>query len=111
MVGKPLTLWFISQGATVSIVNSKTKDFPFFSENADIIVSGVGKPNLITGKMIKKGAVLIDAGTSIESGKLKGDIDFASVKNKAGYIAPVPGGVGPMTIACLINNLLKLNNK
>jgi len=111
LVGKPLTLWLVSQGATVSTVNSKTKDIHFFSKNADIIISGVGKPNLITGKMIKKGVVLIDAGTSIESGKLKGDIDFVSVKNKAGYVAPVPGGVGPMTIACLINNLLKLNNK
>jgi len=109
LVGKPLTLWFVSQGATVSIVNSKTKDIPFFSKNADIIISGVGKPNLIMGKTIKEGVVLVDAGTSIESGKLKGDVDFASVKNKTGYIAPVPGGVGPMTIACLINNLLKLN--
>ena len=73
------------------------------------MISGTGKPNLITGKMIKKGAVLVDAGTCQQGDKLMGDIDIKSVSQKAGYIAPVPGGVGPMTVASLLQNLVKLN--
>ncbi len=111
LVGKPLTIWLMNQGATVSIANSKTEDLSLFSKNADILISGVGKPNLINGNMIKKGAVIIDAGTTIEGGTLRGDIDLDSVKKVASYIAPVPGGIGPMTVACLIKNLLDLNKK
>lgn len=111
LVGKPLVVWLMREGATVSAANSKTKDVSLFSKKADIIISGVGKPGLITRTMLKKGVVLLDAGTTIEGGTLKGDIDFESVKNIASFIAPVPGGIGPMTVACLIRNLIDLNNK
>lgn len=108
LVGKPLMIWFSQEKAAVTVINKETKNLSFFTKNADIIISGVGKPNLINGKMIKKGAVVIDAGTTSESGKLRGDIDFKSVSKKASYITPVPGGVGPMTVACLIENLVIL---
>lgn len=109
LVGKPLFLWFLQKEATVSVLNKSTKDIMSFTRNADIIISGVGKPNLITGEIIKKRAVVIDAGTSYKKGKLTGDIDFKSVSKKAGYLTPVPGGVGPLTVACLLENVVKLN--
>lgn len=108
LTGKPLTLWFLQKKATVSVLNEFTKDTPFFTKNADILVSGVGKPNLITGKILKKGVIVIDAGTSYKKGKLVGDVDFESVSKKASYLTPVPGGVGPLTVACLLENLVKL---
>jgi len=110
LVGLPTALWATHQGASVSMVQKGTKNTSRIISKADIIISGVGKPGLITGKMIKKGAVVIDAGTSVEGGSMKGDIDFKSVSKKAGYITPVPGGVGPLTVACLFKNLFLLND-
>lgn len=109
LVGFPLALQLLKEKATVSILNEFSKDTPSFTKKADILISAVGKPNLIKGNMVKNGAIIIDAGSSIEGGKSSGDIDFKSVSKKASYITPVPGGVGPMTVACLLKNLLKLN--
>ncbi len=113
LIGRPSTLWLLKEKATVLVIDKFTKDISFFTKKADIIISGVGKANLITGKMVKKGVVVIDAGTLLERGKgtLVGDIDFKTVSKKANYITPVPGGVGPMTVACLLENLVKLNKK
>ena len=108
LVGKPVNLWFISQRATVIIANSKTKDLKGFISKADIIVSSAGKPGLITGDLIKKGTVIFDAAVVSEDGKLKGDCDFDSVKDKVGFITPVPGGIGPLCVAFLFKNLFKL---
>lgn len=109
LVGLPLTLQLLREKATVTVLNEFTKDITFFTKKADILISGVGKPHLICDKMIKKGVVAIDAGTSMEKGKLVGDIDFQSVSKKASYITPVPGGLGPMTVACLLENLVKVS--
>lgn len=111
LVGFPLAVWLGRKKATVSVVNKLTKDISSFTGNADILISGAGKPNLITEDMVKKGVVIIDAGTSFNKRKLVGDVDFESVSKKASYITPVPGGVGPMTVACLLENLVKLNTK
>lgn len=109
LVGKPLAVYFLKEGATVSVLNEHTKDISFFTKKADILISGVGKANLITGVMVKKGAIVIDAGASFVESKVAGDVDFKSVAKKASFISPVPGGVGPLTVACLLENLLKLN--
>jgi len=111
LVGKPLMIWFSREGAVVTVVDKNTRNPEYFTKKADILISGVGRPNLITGEMIKKGAVVIDAGTSSEKGKIKGDVDFKSVSKKASYITPVPGGVGPMTVACLLKNLVILHKE
>lgn len=108
LVGFPLALQLLRGKATVSVLNEFTKDTPSFTKKADILISAVGKPNLIKDKMVKKGVIVIDAGSSFYGGKLVGDIDFKSVSEKASYITPVPGGVGPMTVACLIENLIKI---
>ncbi|MEA2092664.1 MAG: bifunctional 5,10-methylenetetrahydrofolate dehydrogenase/5,10-methenyltetrahydrofolate cyclohydrolase [Patescibacteria group bacterium] len=109
LVGKPLTVFFMENKNTVSVLNSKTKDIRYFIRRADIVVSGVGVPNLIKGDMIKDGAVVIDAGTSTEEGVLVGDVDIESVREKASLLSPVPGGVGPLTVYHLAENLVKLN--
>jgi len=111
LVGFPLAIQLLKEKATVSALNEFTKDAPFFTKKADILISGVGKPNLIKGNVIKKGVVVIDAGTSMKNNRLVGDIDFKSVSKKASFITPVPGGVGPMTIACLLKNLVSLHEK
>jgi len=111
LVGFPLALQLLKEKATLSVLNEFTKDTPSFTKKADILISGVGKPNLIKNKMVKDKVVVIDAGTSIKNGKLTGDIDFKGVSKKASYITPVPGGVGPMTVACLLENLVKLSKK
>ena len=111
LVGKPLSLFFINKKATVSVLNRETKDKSFFTKNADIIVSGVGVPSIVKKEDIKKGVVLIDAGTSSSSGNLVGDIDIEEVKSKASFLAPVPGGVGPLTIYYLAYNLFYLRDK
>jgi len=111
LVGFPLAIQLLKEKATVSVLNEFTRDTPFFTKKADILVSGVGWPNLIRGDILKKGVVVIDAGCSIKKGKLVGDVDFKSVSKKASYITPVPGGVGPMTVACLLENLVKLNTR
>jgi len=111
LVGLPTALWLLKEKATVTVLNEFSKNFSDFTKKADILISGVGKPNLIKGNMIKKGVVIIDAGTNIEKGVLKGDIDFASVSKRASFLTPVPGGIGPVTTACLLENLLILNTK
>ena len=107
IVGKPLFNLLIERDATVTMCHSKTKNIEEFIQNADIVISAVGKPNFITGKMIKQGAIIVDVGISRIDGKVKGDVDFESVRDKCSYITPVPGGVGPMTIAMILENILE----
>jgi len=105
IVGKPMALMLLHKGATVSICTSKTRDLSFYTRIADILVVAVGKPNIITADMVKEGAAVLDVGINrLPEGKLVGDVDFDAVKEKAGYITPVPGGVGPMTITMLVAN-------
>lgn len=108
LVGKPVAMWLINQGATVSVLNSKTPDISKFTRDADIIISGVGKPNLITSDMVKDEVVVIDAATSEQSGQLVGDID-PEIEKIASVFTPVPGGVGPLTVVYIFKNLLILN--
>lgn len=110
LVGKPLSLFFMKEKATFSVVDENTKNISFFTQNADIIISGTGVPGLIKGDMVKKDTVVIDAGTSVVLGKVKGDVEREGLKLKTGLFAPVPGGVGPLTIYFLAENLLKLKN-
>lgn len=114
IVGKPMVQLLLAANATVSIVHSKTSDLKQICRQADILVSAVGKPNLITAEMVKPGAVVIDVGVnkiddhSIEKGyRLVGDVDFDNVRPIASLITPVPGGVGPMTIAMLMHNTIR----
>lgn len=107
IVGKPMSLMLLSRDATVTICHSKTENLAKYTKDADILVVAVGKAKLITGDMVKNGVVVIDAGMNRENGKLCGDVDFASVSEKASYITPVPGGVGPMTITMLLYNTVK----
>ncbi|KPJ73417.1 hypothetical protein AMJ48_01535 [Parcubacteria bacterium DG_74_1] len=109
LVGFPLAVQLLKEKATVSVLNEFTRDAQFFTQKADILISGVGKPDLIKEHMVKKGTVIIDAGMALKKGKLAGDVDFRRVPQKTSYITPVPGGVGPLTVACLIENLVKLN--
>jgi methylenetetrahydrofolate dehydrogenase (NADP+) / methenyltetrahydrofolate cyclohydrolase len=109
LVGLPAALWLAQQGASISLIQKETKNASKIVSKADIVISGVGKTGLITGTMIKKGAVVIDAGTSVEGGSTKGDVDFESVSKKASFLTPVPGGVGPLTVACLFRNLYILS--
>ena len=105
IVGKPMTMLLLKENATVTVCHSKTKDLASFTKNADILVSAVGKPGLITADMVKENAVVIDVAINrLENGKLCGDVDFENVKDKTSFITPVPGGVGPMTIATLMKN-------
>ncbi|MBE5730572.1 MAG: bifunctional methylenetetrahydrofolate dehydrogenase/methenyltetrahydrofolate cyclohydrolase FolD [Clostridiales bacterium] len=107
IVGKPTSLLLLENHATVTMCHSHTSNFVNFSRHADILVVAVGKKGLITGEMVKKGAIVIDVGMNREEGKLCGDVDYESVSQVAGYITPVPGGVGPMTIAMLLKNIVK----
>ena len=103
IVGRPMALLGLNRGATVTVCHSRTKDLEKQIARADIIISAVGKPNLVLKEHVKKGAVIIDVGINrLESGKLVGDVDFDGVKDQANAITPVPGGVGPMTIAMLL---------
>lgn len=107
IVGKPMSMLLLHKSGTVTICHSKTKDLKAECKRADILVAAVGVPNLIKGDMIKEGAVVIDVGMNrLDNGKLCGDVEFASASEVAGYITPVPGGVGPMTIAMLMQNTL-----
>ena len=109
IVGKPTATLLTNENATVTTAHTKTKDLKSITKNADIIVSATGHPKLITEDMVKQGAVVIDVGiVKSNLGLLEGDVDFNNVKNKASYITPVPGGVGPMTIACLMENTYEL---
>ncbi|KAI4453955.1 c-1-tetrahydrofolate synthase cytoplasmic-related [Holotrichia oblita] len=107
IVGKPVALMLLEANATVTLCHSHTLNFVNFSRHADILVVAVGQKDLIKGYMIKPGAIVIDVGMNREDGKLYGDCDFDSVREVAGYITPVPGGVGPMTIAMLLKNVTK----
>ena len=107
IVGKPMAMLLLHKSGTVTICHSKTKDLAEHCRRADILVAAVGVPNLIKGDMIKEGAVVIDVGMNrLDNGKLCGDVEFETAKEKASYITPVPGGVGPMTIAMLMKNTL-----
>ncbi|MAG91176.1 bifunctional methylenetetrahydrofolate dehydrogenase/methenyltetrahydrofolate cyclohydrolase FolD [Candidatus Woesearchaeota archaeon] len=106
-VGKPTAMMLLEKNATVTICHSKTKNLAEHTKKADILVVACGKPRLVTKDMVKQGSVVIDVGINREGGKLIGDVDFESVKEVAGYITPVPGGVGPMTRAMLLQNTLK----
>ncbi|MBP1537117.1 MAG: bifunctional methylenetetrahydrofolate dehydrogenase/methenyltetrahydrofolate cyclohydrolase FolD [Ruminococcus sp.] len=107
IVGKPQAMLLLHQSGTVTICHSKTKDLKAVASRADILVAAVGKPKIITADYVKEGAIVIDVGMDRdENGKLCGDVDFENVKDKASYITPVPGGVGPMTIAMLMKNTL-----
>lgn len=108
LVGRPVALWLLNEKVTFSVIRSGTQNPEEFLKRADIIISGVGKPKFITGGMIKEGVVVIDAGTSESEGKVVGDVDFDSVSPQASYITPVPGGVGPVTVAMLLKNLVTL---
>lgn len=106
IVGKPLFHLLIAEDATVTMCHSKTKNVSEFTKNADIVISAVGKPKFITEDMIKDGAIVIDVGISRADGHVVGDVDFENVAKKCEYITPVPGGVGPMTIAMVIENII-----
>ena len=108
IVGKPLTQCCLNKNATITVCHSKTQNTKKLTKEADIVISAIGKPKFITEDMIKEGAIVIDVGINRdENGKIVGDVDFENVKQKASYITPVPGGVGPMTVAMLINNVIK----
>ncbi|MBR9885043.1 MAG: bifunctional methylenetetrahydrofolate dehydrogenase/methenyltetrahydrofolate cyclohydrolase FolD [Oceanospirillales bacterium] len=108
IVGRPVALELLMARATVTVCHSKTKDLPGELARADIVIAAVGIPNFVKGEWLKPGAVVIDVGINrLETGKLVGDVDFESAYEKASAITPVPGGVGPMTIACLLQNTLE----
>jgi len=112
IVGKPMAMLLLQAGATVTICNSKTRDLAHHTKDADILVVATGKPQMVTGDMIKTGAVVIDVGINrLPDGKLCGDVDFDTAKYVAGWITPVPGGVGPMTITMLLMNTLEAAEK
>ena len=112
IVGKPMAQCLLSKNATITICHSKTQNIGEILKNADIVISAIGKPHFVTSDMIKEGAVVIDVGINrLEDGSIIGDVDFESVKQKASYITPVPGGVGPMTIAMLLTNVVKAAKK
>ncbi|MCG5077948.1 bifunctional methylenetetrahydrofolate dehydrogenase/methenyltetrahydrofolate cyclohydrolase FolD [Paraburkholderia tagetis] len=108
IVGKPMALLLLEKGATVTICHSKTRDLAKHTREADVVVAAVGKRNVLTADMIKPGATVIDVGMNRDdNGKLCGDVDFAGLKDVAGFITPVPGGVGPMTITMLLVNTIE----
>ncbi|HDG8699991.1 TPA: bifunctional methylenetetrahydrofolate dehydrogenase/methenyltetrahydrofolate cyclohydrolase FolD [Staphylococcus aureus] len=107
IVGQPVSKLLLQKNASVTILHSRSKDMASYLKDADVIVSAVGKPGLVTEDVVKEGAVIIDVGnTPDENGKLKGDVDYDAVKEIAGAITPVPGGVGPLTITMVLNNTL-----
>lgn len=108
IVGKPLALMLLQKNATVTICHSKTKDLPAVCREADLLLVAIGKAKFVTADMVREGALVIDVGTNkTPEGKLCGDVDFDAVSQKAGWISPVPGGVGPMTIAMLLENTVE----
>ncbi len=111
IVGKPMAMLLLCENCTVTICHSKTKELSEHTKRADILVSAVGKPGFITGDMIKPGAIVIDVGINRVNGKVVGDVDFDSAADKASWITPVPGGVGKMTIAMLLENTLEAAEK
>ncbi len=112
IVGKPMIQLLLNRRATVTCTHSKTKDLSFHTKNADLIIVGVGKPNLLKADMVKQGAIVIDVGINrLEDGRLVGDVAYDEVAPKCSLITPVPGGVGPMTIAMLLSNTFKSAKK
>lgn len=112
IVGKPLIQCCLNKNATVTVCHSKTENIQEICAKADVLLVAIGKMNFVTEDMVKKGAVIIDVGINRkEDGKITGDVDFEKVKEKASYITPVPGGVGPMTIAMLMNNVIKATKR
>ena len=112
MVGKPMAALLINANATVTVCHSRTKNLSDFTKNADVLIVAIGKKHFVTADMVKPGAVVVDVGINRIDGKLYGDVDFDNVKNVASQITPVPGGVGPMTIAMLMyNTYLTAENK
>ncbi len=112
IVGKPLIHCCLNKNATVTTCHSKTQNIKEITSKADILISAIGKANFVTEDMVKENAVIIDVGINRkDDGKITGDVDFESVKEKASYITPVPGGVGPMTVAMLMNNVIKATRR
>jgi len=107
IVGKPVALMLLHRHATVTLCHSRTRDLPGVTREADIVVAAVGQPRMIRGDWIKAGAAVIDVGTNSVDGKLVGDVDFEAAAERAGLITPVPGGVGPLTIAMVLQNTLE----
>ena len=106
IVGRPMAIALLNRGATVTIANSKTQHLKEITKQADILIVAIGHANYITEEYVKDGVVVIDVGINRIDGKVVGDVDWESVSKKASYITPVPGGVGPMTIAMLLNNIV-----
>jgi len=111
IVGKPLYELMLKENATVTVCHSKTKNLDEICKTADILVAALGKPNFVKADMVKEDAIVIDVGINRVEGKLVGDVDFEDVSKKASLITPVPGGVGPMTIAMLMENVIKAYEK
>ena len=111
IVGKPMALLLLQENATVTVCHSRTADLAEHTRRADILVAAIGKPRFVTADMVKEGAAVIDVGINRVDGKLCGDVDFDAVKEKAAYITPVPGGVGKMTIAMLMDNTVSAAEK
>ena len=111
LVGKPLIFEMLKENATVTVCHTKTKDLKSITLDSDIIVCGCGKAKILTENMVKKGAIVVDAGISVVDGKIVGDADFDNLKDKCSYITPNPGGVGPMTIAMILENVLEASKR
>ena len=111
IVGKPMALLLLQENATVTICHSRTENLAEYTRRADILVAAVGKPRFVTADMVKEGAAVLDVGINRVDGKLCGDVDFETVKEQAGWISPVPGGVGKMTIAMLMENTVSAAEK
>ncbi|SUT90867.1 bifunctional methylenetetrahydrofolate dehydrogenase/methenyltetrahydrofolate cyclohydrolase FolD [Actinobacillus lignieresii] len=107
IVGRPMAMELLLAGCTVTVTHSRTKDLAYHVSQADIVVAGVGKPNFVKGEWIKPGAIVIDVGINRVEGKLIGDVEYSAAEAKASFITPVPGGVGPMTVAMLMQNTLQ----
>lgn len=110
-VGKPLIHLLLNRNSTVTVCHSKTKNLEIFTKSADIVICAVGKPNFLKNTMIKEGSIVIDVGLTYVNGKGLGDVDFSNVSKKASYITPVPGGVGPMTVALILENTIIATKK
>ncbi len=108
IVGRPMAMLLLNESATVTVCHSRTRDMKKYTQQADILVVAVGRPKLVTADMVKPGAIVIDVGINRVDGKVVGDVDYNSVKEVAGYITPVPGGVGRMTIAMLMDNTVSI---
>ncbi len=111
IVGKPVALMLLAESATVTVCHSRTKDLAEHVRRADILVAAIGKPRFVTADMVKEGAVVVDVGINRLEEGLVGDVDYGPVSEKASWITPVPGGVGPMTIAMLLENTLEQAKK